>query len=109
MTVSNLEKLGYSYQQPDDEDDDCTVYPYIVVMSVFIVMFVATSALSAYFWFKWRLLVNPGQHSDPSNQSDNVLVDNLYMNAGSTPPAKRKDIDGATIDCKLPIHSTLFL
>ncbi|XP_065076863.1 protocadherin alpha-11-like [Ochlerotatus camptorhynchus] len=98
VTVSNLEILGCFNQQPEDDDDGCTVYPYIVVMSVFIVMFVATSALSAYFWFKWRLLVSPGQLSDPSNQSDNVLVENPYTNAGSTPPVKRKDIDGATVD-----------
>ncbi|XP_062541706.1 protocadherin Fat 4-like [Armigeres subalbatus] len=96
LQVSDLEELRYPNKNTDNHGrGDCIVYPYIIVMSVFIVLFVATSALSAYLWFKWRLLATPDIFS---NHSENEFVDNPYLNAGSTPPAKRKQLGGVTVD-----------
>uniref|UniRef100_A0A1W7R529 Cadherin domain-containing protein n=1 Tax=Aedes albopictus TaxID=7160 RepID=A0A1W7R529_AEDAL len=99
ITISDLEELRFPNKDHNTHGNDyCTVYPYIIVMSVFIVMFVASSALCAYFWFKWRLLTTFSKSPDQSIYSDNELIENQNHNAGSTPPARRKDLDGVTVD-----------
>lgn len=102
VSVTDLEEPSLPNKQPNTHgEDECTVYPYIIVMSVFIVMFVATSALCAYFWFKWRMLGTSSQSQDQSINSDNELIENPYHNAGSTPPVKRRGLNGVTVDCKI--------
>ncbi|XP_039440437.1 protocadherin Fat 4-like [Culex pipiens pallens] len=78
----------------------CSVYPYIVVMSVFIVLFVASLALVAYFYFKLRQYSVPAEslQTEPSLKSEEILVDNPVLGTFSTPPTERRDIAGATED-----------
>lgn len=78
----------------------CSVYPYIVVMSVFIVLFVAALALVAYFYFKLRQYTVTAEHDQnkPSIRSEEILVDNPVLATFSTPPTEKRDVSGATVN-----------
>lgn len=107
--IDTLPELTKSFIKPLSEiqqcdlypEEPCSVYPYVVVMSVFIVLFVASLALVAYFYFKLRQYTKPGDaiQNEPSIQSsEEILVDNPVLGTFSTPPAEKKEISGATVD-----------
>ncbi|XP_055534562.1 protocadherin Fat 1-like isoform X2 [Wyeomyia smithii] len=81
--------------------EDCTVYPYIVIMAVFIVLFIAVTALAIFWWAKSRSTLEDSSTAsteEPCADSGSVFVENSLANAKSTPPMVRKHIEDVTVD-----------
>lgn len=75
-------------------------------MAVFIVLFIAATALAIFWWAKSRssqelFADQQSEERDSNANSENVIIESSHFNAAkSTPPMRRKSIDDATVDGK---------
>uniref|UniRef100_A0A1Q3G439 Cadherin domain-containing protein n=1 Tax=Culex tarsalis TaxID=7177 RepID=A0A1Q3G439_CULTA len=106
--IAALGESSRSYVKPLRElfdcdpfpEDACSVYPYIVVMAVFIVLFVAALALVAYFYFKLRQynVTEESVQTEPSFKSEEILVENPVLGTLTTPPTEKRQAPGTCVD-----------